>query len=113
MSWTGPSATLAKDKVKLLLNLATLALEALPRGGAITLAISGEGDATRFELRCVGDRAKVPDDLGALLNGGIDRPLDAHSIQPYYAIRLARAVAMPLSVSAEEGVVTMRAGATG
>ena len=109
LEWSGPSATAAKDKVKLLLNMATLALEALPRGGAIKVAITGEGDAMAFEYRCTGERAKVPDDMGALLNGGIDRPLDAHSIQPYYTIRLAQAVGMPLKIVADEGHVVISA----
>lgn len=113
LKWEGPSATLAKDKVKLLLNLATLALEALPRGGTIAAHITVGGDATAFEFRCSGEKAKVPDDLGALLNGGSDRPLDAHSIQPYYTIRLAKAVGMPLSVSAGEGSVVIRAAGAG
>lgn len=109
LAWEGPSATLAKDKVKLLLNLATLSLEALPRGGEIRVGITGSGDETVFEIKCSGDRAKVPDDLRALLNGGIDRPLDAHAIQPFYTLRLAKSVGMPLTVSSEEDVVTMRA----
>lgn len=113
LEWNGPPATLAKDKVKLLLNMATIALEALPRGGAISVNITGEGDATRFELRCRGEKAKVPDDLGALLNGGIDRPLDAHSIQPYFAIRLAKAVGMPLKVAVGEDEVTLTATPAG
>jgi len=107
--WSGPSATMAKNKVKLLLNLTTIALDTLPRGGTIALSITGEGDKTAFELKCSGEKASIPDDLAQLLNGGIDRPLDAHSIQPYFTIRLAKAVAMPLTVSSEEGMITMRA----
>ena len=109
LEWSGPSATVAKDKVKLLLNMVTLALEALPRGGEIRIAIAGEGEAMAFEFRCAGEKAKVPDDIGALLNGGIDRPLDAHSIQPYYTIRLAQAVGMPLKIVADDGRVVISA----
>ncbi|RME96482.1 MAG: histidine phosphotransferase, partial [Alphaproteobacteria bacterium] len=107
--WNGPSATMAKDKVKLLLNLATIALDTLPRGGTIAVSITGEGDRVAFEVRCTGEKARIPGEFEELLNGESDRPLDAHSIQPFFTIRLAEAVGMPLSVSAEEGGVTLRA----
>lgn len=109
LEWIGPSATLAKDKVKLLLNLATLAVEALPRGGDIRIAISVAGDGMAFELTSRGDRAKVPGDLAALLNGGIDRPLDAHAIQPFFTLKLAKSVGMPVTAASEENAVTLRA----
>lgn len=109
LEWDAPQATLAKNKVKLLLNLASLALEALPRGGDIRIAVSISGDRATFDLRCAGERAKTPDDLRALMNGGIDRPLDAHAIQPFYTLRLARSVEMPVTVSESEGVIMLRA----
>ncbi len=109
LEWTGPSMTLAKDKVKLLLNMATLALEALPRGGNICVVIASDAGKTAFDLRCTGDRAKVPDDFAGLLNGGMDRPLDSHSIQPYYTIRLSKIVGMPLNIASDEGCVTLKA----
>lgn len=109
LEWDGPSATLAKDKVKLLLNLATLAVEALPRGGDVRVAITGTGDETAFELTSRGDRAKVPGDLAALLSEGIDRPLDAHAIQPFFTLRLAKSVGMPVSAACDENVVILKA----
>src|SRR4029078_2529803 len=39
LSWEGPSATLPKNKVKLLLNLVALGVVALPRGGAVGVEI--------------------------------------------------------------------------
>lgn len=109
LEWSGPAATMAKDKVKLLLNLTTIALEALPRGGSIKVSISGEGDETAFELRCAGEKARIPDEIANFLNGGAPDNLNAHSIQPYYTLRLARAVRMPVQITAEEGVVLIKA----
>lgn len=109
VEWNGPPATLAKDKVKLLLNMTTIALEALPRGGTVRVSIVLEDSASAFEVRCLGEKAKVPEDLGALMNGGLDRALDAHSIQPYFTIRLGEAVGMPLRVAAEDEAVVLRA----
>ncbi len=111
LTWSGPTATLAKDKVKLLLNMATIALEVLPRGGTIELSITGGGDASVFELRCTGDKSRIPEDIGALLNGGLDRALDAHSIQPYFTLRLAETVGMPLKIEQQDGSITLRAAA--
>ncbi len=112
LEWSGPAATMSKDKVKLLLNLTTIALEALPRGGAIKVSIAGEGDETSFELCCTGEKSRIPEEIANFLNGGAPINLNAHSIQPYYTTRLAKAVQMPLEITAEEGVVLIRA-ATG
>lgn len=109
LDWSGPAMTMEKDKVKLLLNMATLALEALPRGGIIRVTIAAEPARTAFEMQCSGEKAKVPGDLAGLLNGGIDRPLDSHAIQPYYTIRLSKTVGMPLEVTAAENSVTLKA----
>lgn len=111
LEWDGPSATLLKDKVKLLLNLTTIALEALPRGGAIKVSISSSGDETAFNLRCTGDKARIPEEIANFLNGGEAVNLNAHSIQPYYTIRLAKAVQMPLEITAGEGEVLIKAAA--
>lgn len=109
LDWSGPAMTLEKDKVKLLLNMATLAMEALPRGGKIQVMISAEPTGTVFEIQCNGEKAKVPADLAGLLNDDMDRPLDSHSIQPYYTIRLSKTAGMPLKVTAEENSVTLKA----
>lgn len=111
LEWDGPAVTLLKDKVKLLLNLMTIALEALPRGGAIKVSISNSGDETAFNLRCVGDKARIPEEIANFLNGGAPVNLNAHSIQPYYTILLAKAVQMPLEITAGEGEVLIKAAA--
>lgn len=96
VEWSGPAATLAKDKVKLLLNMITLAFMALPRGGSLNISITGDSGAPSFELRCKGEAARVPEILEQMLAGTNDHALDAHSIQPYYTLRIATAVGMPL-----------------
>ena len=52
--WRGIPGQMAKDKVKLLLNLVASAVTALPRGGQIEVAISGSLAKPSFVLRCQG-----------------------------------------------------------
>lgn len=94
LEWSGPPARLAKDKVKLLLNMITLALAALPRGGVLKVSILGEGDASSFEVRCQGDSARIPENLATLMAGSTDYVLNAHTIQPFYTLRISHAAGM-------------------
>ncbi|ODA67712.1 hypothetical protein A7A08_01747 [Methyloligella halotolerans] len=97
LTWTGPLATLAKNKVKLLLNLVSLGVVALPRGG--TLDVHIDDQATRFEIRGQGKAAGLKDEMKALLApDGPTEGLDAHSILPYFARRLADSIGMTISV---------------
>lgn len=105
--WTGPLANLPKNKVKLLLNLIALAVAALPRGGVVEVTVDGGGD--RFAVVAKGEPARVSEDVQRLLGGSMsaDASVDSHSIQPYYAWRIAEAVGMRVSVEPGEGQVAL------
>jgi histidine phosphotransferase ChpT len=109
LSWQGPSVTLPKNKVKLLLNLVALGVVALPRGGTVTVEIKDELAAVSFTVLAKGDPARLTEQVTSLLSGGISAALDAHSIQPYYASRVAAASGMTVTVEAREGEVALRA----
>ena len=109
VDWNGPAATLAKDKVKLLLNMITLALAALPRGGTLKISITGDVAAPSFEVQCRGEAARVPETLEKMLSGADDQALDAHSVQPYYTVRMAKSAGMSLAAKVEEGGVSLTA----
>ena len=94
VSWQGPAATLPKNKVKLLLNLVALGAMALPRGGTVEVEIAGTPPDVSFIVRAKGDRARLTDEVKGLLTGGNGVAVDAHSIQPYYASRVAMAAGM-------------------
>lgn len=96
LEWNGPAASLSKDKVKLLLNMITLGLSALPRGGAMKVTISGNGPVTAFELRCEGESSRIPEVFENMASGRNGHALDAHSIQPYYTLRIATSANMSL-----------------
>jgi histidine phosphotransferase ChpT len=107
--WQGPAVTLPKNKVKLLLNLVALGLVALPRGGTVSVEIGGTPPDATFTVRASGTKARLNDEVKALLSGGNGVEIDAHSIQPYYARRVANAAGMTLTTEAEEEAVTFKA----
>jgi histidine phosphotransferase ChpT len=107
--WQGPAVTLPKNKVKLLLNLVALGVIALPRGGMVKVDITGAPPAVGFVVSAKGDAARLNDQVKSLLSGGNGVEVDAHSIQPYYARRVATAAGMALTVDAREGEVEFKA----
>jgi histidine phosphotransferase ChpT len=109
VSWQGPAVTLPKNKVKLLLNLVALGVIALPRGGTIKVAISGTPPAVSFTVRAKGDAARLTDQVRSLLSGTNGVAVDAHSIQPYYARRVAAAAGMIVTADARDGEVELKA----
>jgi histidine phosphotransferase ChpT len=109
LSWEGPPATLPKNKVKLLLNLVALAVAALPRGGAVSVRITGEVPQVSFAVIAAGEPARLPEHVASLLAGVNGLALDAHSIQPYYAGRVAAAAGMLVEVQTREREVELSA----
>ena len=64
--WRGQPGHMAKDKVKLLLNLISSAITALPRGGEIDVSMGGTLDQPNFLIRCKGTGAKPPQYLDGI-----------------------------------------------
>ena len=107
--WQGAPVTLPKNKVKLLLNLLALGVVALPRGGMVNVQIKGEGPQVAFRVLAQGEPARLSEQVTALLAGANGMVLDAHSIQPYYAGRVAAAVGMPVTVETRDKEVELKA----
>ena len=107
--WQGPAVTLPKNKVKLLLNLVALGGIALPRGGVVNVAVLGTPPEVNFSVRAKGDAARLTDQVKSLLLGGNGMAIDAHSIQPYYASRVAAASGMKVTAEVHDGEVEFKA----
>ena len=107
--WQGPMATLPKNKVKLLLNLVALGAAALPRGGTVSVEVEGTPPDVSFTVRAKGTAARLNDQVSILLSGGDGGEVDAHSIQPYYAQRVAAATGMTVTAEAQDEEVTFKA----
>jgi histidine phosphotransferase ChpT len=109
LSWQGPPVTLPKNKVKLLLNLLALGVVALPRGGTVNVEIKGEGPEVAFRVLAQGEPARLSEQVTGLLAGANGMVLDAHSIQPYYARRVATAAGMTVTVETRDKEVELKA----
>lgn len=97
LTWRGVAGYIAKDKVKLLLNLVACAVTGLPRGGEIEVVIGGSMENPAFMLRCAGTNARPPQYLTEFISGN-PQALDAMSIQAYYTWRIAQTAQMRLEI---------------
>ncbi|UVK40869.1 histidine phosphotransferase [Mesorhizobium sp. AR10] len=107
--WNGPRALLPKNKVKLLLNLLLVANAAIPRGGKLVVTLENLDTEPRFALAASGPMLRVPPKFLELHSGHKpEEPIDAHSVQPYYTLLLAREASMTISIhaTAEEIVLS-------
>lgn len=110
LTWSAPRALFPKNKVKLLLNLVVIAVTAIPRGGVIDVAVTGEAEAPVFVLTCKGSHARIPAHVEALMAGTPESgTVDAHGVQPYYAGLVARAAGMQVGFAIDGDTVTIRA----
>lgn len=109
LEWNIPRLYLAKNKVKLLLNMLLIAGQAIPRGGKMTIDPIGEGEGMGLKVTVTGTNAKVPPHA-ALISGEIgEEGLDAHRIQPFYAGLLAKACGFKPAVAMEGDAVVISA----
>jgi histidine phosphotransferase ChpT len=110
LAWNLPRALLAKNRVKLLLNMLLIAGQAIPRGGIINIDPLGEGEAMGFKVAADGVNAKIAPTVPPLLTGegGIEM-LDAHRIQPFYTGLLAKACGATVSFAMEGTAVVVAA----
>ena len=100
---------MAKDKVKLLLNLVASAITCLPRGGDIEVGIGGPLEAPRFAFRCRGTGARPPQYLTEFVAGEQPPQLDAMTIQAYYTWRLATTAGMRLEIAKDGADILLTA----
>ena len=110
LAWNLPRALLAKNRVKLLLNMLLIAGQAIPRGGTLTVDPIGAGDTMGFKVSAAGTNAKVPPAVPPLLAGETGGGgLDAHRIQPFYAGLLAQACGVKAAMAMEGEAVVVTA----
>jgi histidine phosphotransferase ChpT len=108
--WHLPRELLAKNRVKLLLNMLIIAAAAVPRGGTLTVdpVAAGEG-SSGFVVTASGLNARLSAGTAELLAGSPAQAVDAHAIQPLYAGILARDCGFVLSAGGEVGTVVLTA----
>ena len=102
--WNLPRALLAKNRVKLLLNMVLIATGGIPRGGTLTVdPVPGDNGVAGFVITASGLNAKLNPTTAELLAGDSAHAVDAHAIQPVYTGILARDSGYLLSATGEAG----------
>ncbi|WP_417766879.1 histidine phosphotransferase ChpT [Stappia sp.] len=113
IDWQVPRLLMAKNRVKLLLNLILLANQCVPRGGLITVSMDGDAQSPIFRLKVTGSTTKVPALVLDLTSGNEPERIDAHTVQPVYTVLLARESGMNLEVVKEDDGVKITASSAG
>jgi histidine phosphotransferase ChpT len=110
LGWQLPRVLMAKNRVKLLLNLVMLAGQIIPRGGTITVETADEAEQAGFKLTVSGVNPRIPQKMPLLASGQSEGSVDAHAIQPFYAGLLARTCGLAITIEqdGEQVVVAAR-----
>jgi histidine phosphotransferase ChpT len=103
--WNLPRALVAKNRVKLLLNMLLVASVAIPRGGTLTADPMGEG----YQVTARGLNARLAPATADLLAGTPAEAVNAHAIQPLYTGILARDCGFGISARLEGEAVVVTA----
>lgn len=90
--WKTPSGLIDKTAARVLLNLIWMAMDSLPRGGAVSVEATASPDGgARLRVSGSGPRVRLEPAFAAAMRG--QRPEDGYdgrSIQPYFAGLIAR-----------------------
>ena len=108
--WNLPHVLMAKNRVKLLLNMLVIAQQTIPRGGMLSVDPEGEGDAMTFRVTATGMNARLPQAIVEMLASEQAVMVDAHAVQPYYTRLLAQSCGWKVSLAMEGDAVVVTAG---
>ena len=104
LDWRATRVLMPKNKVKLILNLCLIATAAIPRGGVVTLDVTGADEALGIRVSAKGV-VRLAYGVAPLLKGEPEGgSVDAHGIQAYYTWLVAQAcgLAIELTVVGDE-----------
>ncbi len=108
--WNAERRLLPKNQVKLLLNLLLVSLHAVPRGGTVTISVTGDLPHPVQRIEATGPASRIPPKVVDLVAGHTeDGSLDAHAIQPFYAGALAREAGLAVEISKIDDTVVFEA----
>jgi len=98
--WNAARQHAPKNKVKLVLNLCLIALAIIPRGGVITVDLTGEGEGLEARVEANGPNARLAHGVSALIAGNPENnSVDAHSIQAFYTGLVGRSCGLDVTVA--------------
>ena len=86
--WAVADATLPKPAVKVLLNLSSIAIDALVRGGTLSVGAERRDGATEIAVRAAGPRVAFDSNIGKALDGSLAARELSGRTAPAHMIRL-------------------------
>ena len=112
LTWNGARAYVPKNLAKLVLNVLIVANASVPRGHTVTVDLNSVAPDVDIVIRAEGTPLRVPARFVALINGQNEEPIDAHGVQPYYALLLAQETGLDLTMTQEADAVTFTIAGT-
>ena len=109
LEWAVEADKLPKDAVKLLLNLALIAGDALVRGGRLDIGAERRNGSIELAIRGEGPRVLLDPVLRETLISGVSGQLEARAAAAWLAHALADADRGAIRVSESEGVLLIGA----
>jgi histidine phosphotransferase ChpT len=111
LRWVGRRRLASKNSVKLLLNLCLIAAASVPRGGVVTVEISGsDEEAMIIRVEGKGANARLSHNAVEILSDAFPSDkIDGHSIQLYFTTLLASECQVKLNASTSPETVTLSA----
>ena len=110
VNWAIAEPSLPKPAVKVLLNLAQIALESLERGGALDIGAERREGAVEIVARARGERIAFDENIGRALQGELDAGELTSRTAPAHMIALmAEELAGGLQYKLGEGVLVLGA----
>jgi histidine phosphotransferase ChpT len=108
--WSGARAYLPKAVVKLILNMILIGSGSIPRGGTVEVALPSPENEGVLMVKATGPMIRLSDKFIQLHNNQpLDEAIDAHAVQYYYTLLLARDAKLALSVNVNAERVLMLA----
>ncbi len=110
LTWTGLRAYLPKAVVKLILNMVIIANGSVPRGGTLDVEIPSDANGNTITIKAAGPMIRVSDKFICLHNNQtLEEPIDAHAVQYYYTLLLAKEAKLALTVNVNAERIIMLA----
>jgi histidine phosphotransferase ChpT len=98
--WTGARAYLPKAVVKLILNMILIGNGSVPRGGTLDVELPSDANEQTVTVKAAGPMIRVSEKFIQLHNNHpLDEAVDAHAVQYYYTLLLAREAKLALNVN--------------
>jgi histidine phosphotransferase ChpT len=111
LEWDAPPAIVARNVVKLCVNMGLAALDTIPRGGVLKLTAREAEDGLTLEASAGGIMVRAIDELSEIMTGTTAMPAshDGRRVQAFMTALIAREMGASVETSIAETGVSLRA----